>query len=147
MKRKDYIVRADFYPNGNIIIPLGITDETGNTKYIDRSEQIFTDLHGVYKFNCLIGTENVRLEFDKGSWYVDDGDDSFYAIAYLDENGFGFSDTEPFVQLPYDSYTDALAAEDGIRHLGCKNVTIFKTNTPECSVTWEYVYKHRVNLL
>ena len=36
---KYYIVRADFYPDGNII-PLGITDKSGKTIFIDQVQKM-----------------------------------------------------------------------------------------------------------
>ena len=46
----DYIVRADYYPNGEIV-PLGITDHNGNTLYLNEMEMIRTP-----------GINNFRLE-------------------------------------------------------------------------------------
>ena len=73
--RKVNVVRADFYSNGKIV-PLGITDNLGNTKYIDRilqSERQFTSKGSVaFRFVCTTKEEKFILLFKNGQWILKD---------------------------------------------------------------------------
>lgn len=65
-----YIVRADFYPNGAIILPLGITDEHGSTLYIDkviRSERL-TNYPSSFQFDCIAKDKEVVLKLNEYNW-------------------------------------------------------------------------------
>lgn len=75
--------------------------------------------------------------------YIDSG----YAYAYVDKDGKGFSDTEPFINRDFDTFESAKQA--AIRSKMCfdvKQVCIFKydKDMPE-SVTWDYVKQHLVD--
>ena len=75
--------------------------------------------------------------------YIDSG----YAYAYVDKDGKGFSDTEPFINRDFDTFESAKQAT--IRSKMCfdvKQVCIFKhdKDMPE-SVTWDYVKEHLVD--
>ena len=66
-----YIVRADFYPDGNII-PLGITDRSGKTMFIDQvmkmeRKSFGSDQHE-YIFSCLVNREEIILRFIDNKW-------------------------------------------------------------------------------
>ena len=64
-----YIVRADYYSNGEII-PLGITDNQGYSQYLRKvkvNKKSDSELH----FDCLTNTgKKVVLLFSKGKWKV-----------------------------------------------------------------------------
>lgn len=69
--KKQYIVRADFYPDGTIL-PLGLTDKSGNTKYIDRVKKIisktYVDNLLEYKFTCVSNNKEIVLIFKNNIW-------------------------------------------------------------------------------
>lgn len=66
-----YIVRADYYPDGNII-PLGITDLSGATSYIDRicsiEKEVCKEGQVSYKFLCLSNKKKLMLIFENNKW-------------------------------------------------------------------------------
>ena len=68
---KYYIVRADFYPDGNII-PLGITDKSGKTIFIDQVQKMERKSFGPkqyeYIFSCLVSKKEVILRFIDNKW-------------------------------------------------------------------------------
>ena len=68
------VVRADFYSNG-AIVPLGITDSLGNTKYINRilKTERRTSRKGSIelRFVCKISEEIIILFFRNGQWELD----------------------------------------------------------------------------
>ena len=65
----DYIVRADFYPNGDII-PLGITNLKGETQFI---EKIITIEKSIVdkktKYVCESRNNIMLLILKDGRWY------------------------------------------------------------------------------
>ena len=69
------VVRADFYSNGEIV-PLGITDSWGKTKYINRvlkTERRTGAKGGIaYQFVCEINEEKIILFFRNGQWELGD---------------------------------------------------------------------------
>lgn len=73
--------------------------------------------------------------------------DSGYGYAYVNKDGKGLSDTEPFINRDFDTFESAKqAAVNSVRCFGIKQVCIFKydENIPE-SVTWDYVREHLVD--
>lgn len=62
-----YIVRADFYPNGRII-PLGITDETGNTMFVNKIKDNRINSKNEFEFDCIIDEIDMLLIFKNGKW-------------------------------------------------------------------------------
>lgn len=65
----EYIVRADFYPDGKII-PLGITNSQGKTSYI---QHIITSLRvypNEYRIKCVSDGKVISLIFKNGYWEV-----------------------------------------------------------------------------
>ncbi len=68
-KISNYIVRADFYPNGDIL-PLGITDCSGDSMMIQSAKPIFGDKK---RFNCTTcDGKQVLIAFENGRWFVED---------------------------------------------------------------------------
>ena len=67
---KSYIVRVDFYPDGRII-PLGITDNQGNTTFIQKSELVFSNGNGTQYFECITKNMQFSLEFKNGKWHIE----------------------------------------------------------------------------
>lgn len=65
-----------------------------------------------------------------------------FAIAYKDEHGNGFSDTEPWIinglDMPVRKVNELICS-------GCKNVILFnyKEPLPE-NVTWDFAREHEV---
>ena len=66
-----YIVRADFYPSGEIR-PLGITDGYGDTVFIQKSKEAFSNSDGTKGFQCLTNKGQFFLIFKNGKWDVTD---------------------------------------------------------------------------
>ena len=66
-----YIVRADYYPDGNII-PLGINDLSGTTFYIEQvcsvKKKISATGQLVYKFVCIADKKKITLLFKNNKW-------------------------------------------------------------------------------
>lgn len=69
-----------------------------------------------------------------------------YAIAYLDKNGQGFSDTEPFIERYLDSKDHAIVLAKLFELNGYKKATAFEIDddAPD-SITWEFVLSHIVD--
>lgn len=67
---KSFIVRADFYPNGEII-PLGITDSHGDTDFVQKSKEVFSSGNSMKCFECVTKRGQFFLKFKNGKWYVD----------------------------------------------------------------------------
>ena len=69
-----------------------------------------------------------------------------YAIAYTDNNGNGFSDTEPWIEAGFEKDIDACRTRaNEMRKDGLKNVTIFQFgNILEDTYTWKYVKEHEI---
>lgn len=71
----NYIVRADFYPSGSIL-PLGITDECGNTLYIRNFEPLVASSDGSQNIYCeTTNNKKFLLSFRYGKFYVTDMED------------------------------------------------------------------------
>lgn len=68
----EYIVRADFYPNGEII-PLGITDCHGNSLYVNKITETVKTKENNIRFKCTSSGGRVfSLSFVKNKWTVSD---------------------------------------------------------------------------
>ena len=66
----EYIVRADFYPNGEII-PLGITDCYGNSMFVNRVIETTRIKENNIRFKCSVSGGGVCfLSFVKNKWIV-----------------------------------------------------------------------------
>jgi hypothetical protein len=66
----DYIVRADFYPNGDII-PLGITDCNGNSIFVNKVTETTRTKENSIRFKCSASGGRVfLLSFVKNRWAV-----------------------------------------------------------------------------
>lgn len=66
----EYIVRADFYPNGEII-PLGITDCHGNSIYVNKITKTTRTKENNIRFKCSVSGGRVFfLSFVKNKWTV-----------------------------------------------------------------------------
>lgn len=66
----EYIVRADFYPNGEII-PLGITDCHGNSIFVNRVIETTRIKENNIRFKCSVsGGEVLFLSFVENKWTV-----------------------------------------------------------------------------
>ena len=66
----EYIVRADFYPNGEII-PLGITDCHGNSIYVNKITETTRTKENNIRFKCSVSEGRVfLLSFVKNRWAV-----------------------------------------------------------------------------
>ena len=67
----DYIVRADFYPDGQVL-PLGITDIEGNTQYLERTISINRIGKTDYSFDCITTCKKkIKLSFLEGKWIIE----------------------------------------------------------------------------
>ena len=66
-----YIVRADYYPDGNII-PLGFTDVSGTTFYIDQicsvEKEVGKNGQILYKFLCVSKKRKLILLLKNNKW-------------------------------------------------------------------------------
>ena len=70
----EYIVRADFYPNGEII-PLGITDCHGNSIFVNRVIKVIKIAENNIHFKCSASENRVLfLSFAGGKWTVEVSD-------------------------------------------------------------------------
>lgn len=67
---KSFIVRADFYPSGEII-PLGITDSHGDTAFMQKSKEVFIGGNHTKCFECVTKMDQFFLKFKNGKWYLD----------------------------------------------------------------------------
>ena len=68
-KISNYIVRADFYPNGDIL-PLGITDCSGDSMIIQSAKPIFGDKK---RYICTtFDGKQMLIAFENGRWFVED---------------------------------------------------------------------------
>lgn len=66
----EYIVRADFYPNGKII-PLEITDCHGNSIFVNRIIETIRVKENNIRFKCsVIGGKVFFLSFAESKWTV-----------------------------------------------------------------------------
>lgn len=66
----EYIVRADFYPNGKII-PLGITDCNGNSIFVNKIIETIRTKENNIRFKCSASGGRVFfLFFVKNKWTV-----------------------------------------------------------------------------
>ncbi len=62
-----YIVRADFYPDGTVV-PLGLTNEDGNTLYVKKIRKIDVLGPGEYKIYCIADKTPFVLLFKDNKW-------------------------------------------------------------------------------
>lgn len=68
---KEYTVRADFYPCGEII-PLGITDCQGNSLFIQKTIKVQKVEKGGLLFECLANNKRkLLLTFKDNKWIVE----------------------------------------------------------------------------
>lgn len=67
-----HIVRADFYPNGQII-PLGFTDDSGKTFYVNRILSVSYKKTGEEIVRCIISNRKHTFVLKNNKWriYVD----------------------------------------------------------------------------
>lgn len=65
-----YIIRADFYPNGEVV-PLGLTDKYGNSLYVQKAKRIKKGGDKDCCFECLANGERFLLTFRGDKWEVD----------------------------------------------------------------------------
>lgn len=66
-----YIVRADFYPNGDIV-PLGITDDVGNSVYIKKIVKVERENNKngyVLTYYCICSAGDYILKYGNNEWY------------------------------------------------------------------------------
>lgn len=63
-----YIIRADFYPNGDIV-PLGITNTRGKTIFIKKIDKIERSGEE-YRFFCSTNEFNLLLTLRNNTWTV-----------------------------------------------------------------------------
>lgn len=68
-----FIVRVDYYPNGSIV-PIGVTNESGESIYIDQIERIdryiSTSGNAEYHFLCRSKTRLFWLVFCDNRWNI-----------------------------------------------------------------------------
>ena len=69
MMEKEYIVRADFYPNGKIM-PLGITKSNGETIYIQKSIETISESSNQVEFICFTEKGQYKLLLKKNKWII-----------------------------------------------------------------------------
>lgn len=65
----EYIVRADFYPNGDIV-PLGITDLSGKSVYVQNIIKATKISSNKYQIDCIANNRKITLIFKGLSWIV-----------------------------------------------------------------------------
>lgn len=70
--------------------------------------------------------------------------DCKYAVAYLDENGKGFSKTEPWIVDGISSHRCKIDVKEMIAD-GFKNVTPFKYGKRLDYYNWDYVNRHKIS--
>ncbi len=66
---KKHIVRADFYPNGQII-PLGVTDDSGKTSYVNKVLSINYKNTGEEIIRCIIKNRKHTLVLKNNKWHI-----------------------------------------------------------------------------
>lgn len=64
-----FIVRADFYPDGNII-PIGITDRNGDTIWIQKVRKVNCVGTHDFQFDCIAHRKNVTLLLTNNHWTI-----------------------------------------------------------------------------
>lgn len=67
----NFIIRADFYSCGNVI-PLGITDENGNTLYIEKIIETKYTNHNELRIKCLAEKNIYILTLKNNHWFLSD---------------------------------------------------------------------------
>lgn len=69
-----------------------------------------------------------------------------FAIAYLDKNGNGYSQNEPWLLNDFDNKDECFIKAKEMIAKGYKDVTIFELDVklPE-TISWEYVRKRKFN--
>jgi hypothetical protein len=65
-----YIIRADFYPNGEVV-PLGLTDNHGNSLYVQKAKRIKHGSDEYSYFECLADGKRFLLTFKGVEWGVE----------------------------------------------------------------------------
>ena len=66
-----YIVRADYYPNGEIL-PIGITDEQGNSTYIKGVVKTCHSNNECCVYECITNNKKIiHLRLEKNKWIVE----------------------------------------------------------------------------
>ena len=66
-----YIVRADYYPSGEIL-PIGITDEQGNSTYIKDVVKTHRFNYECCVYECITNNKKViHLRLEKNKWIVE----------------------------------------------------------------------------
>lgn len=66
-----YIVRADYYPSGEIL-PIGITDEQGNSTYIKDVVKTNRSNYDCCVFECISNNKKIfHLRLEKNKWIVE----------------------------------------------------------------------------
>lgn len=67
-----------------------------------------------------------------------------YLIAYLDKNGKGFSDGEPYIYHCVKDAEDGRKLQKELTDKGYKDVTLFncKYNEVPERITWDFVREH-----
>lgn len=66
---KSYIVRADFYPDGSII-PIGLTDSSGNTLWVQKITKRSYIGTCDYQFECVANGRDITLLLKNNHWIV-----------------------------------------------------------------------------
>lgn len=69
---------------------------------------------------------------------------SKYAIAYCENNGLTFSDTEPYIEDAGSTNQDIENILQILVKKGCGQLTPFEAKDELESYTWDYVNKHKV---
>lgn len=67
MVDRKIIIRADFYPSGEII-PLGITNSLGDSWYIDKIIKIEKRGLNEISYICLCSNKQIILTYKNGVW-------------------------------------------------------------------------------
>ena len=67
-----------------------------------------------------------------------------YGIAYLDIDGEGFSDTEPFI-VDCSSFQQCKEDMEWMMKNGYRKVIPFRYNGSMDYYTWDYVYKNKIS--
>lgn len=67
--------------------------------------------------------------------------DTMIAIAYLDQNENGFTDSEPWIDKWNGNWRKRVSE---LIQTGYKNVTPFHIDDDLESYTWEYISKHKI---
>lgn len=69
---------------------------------------------------------------------------NIFAIAYMDENGNGFTENEPWIDGEYSTIPEIRERAVELFQDGMTNIIPFEVVDEIASYSWDYVKRHRV---